>query len=117
MIGLSQEEIEHAIGRLVARTADGRAKWKAMGPQSFLTVTSKFGFQILSRDVDDRAPYVFEIWRIGSTAGGTDSIQVAMEMTARQNPLNDLLADLYRVAKLSALGLVDLNSELSKDLE
>lgn len=117
MIGLSQEEIQHALDRLLARTSDGRATWTPSGPQNFLTTTPKFGFSILSRDVDDRAPYVFEIYRLGSKAAESETIKVAMEMTSQQNPLNDKLATLYRAAKLASLGMVDLGSELFKDLE
>ena len=117
MNNLTARQIEDTINKLVSRTASGKAKWVISEVSEELsTDTEKFQFFIFSRDTDNDAPFVFEIY-LKPTKEDSDPVQIAHSASRPDNPLNDLLAKLYSVAKLSLEGIKDLAHELAEDLE
>lgn len=116
MSELSREDLVQVAERLLAKTEAGQQDWGVLRNDSeqFSTSSPGFNFYIRTRDGDGVAPYVLEVWKRG---GPTSSVQVAELETEPGFSANEVISDLWREARSSALGLRTLREDLFKDLE
>lgn len=99
-------EIVKIINQLVAETEEGDLSWEAgENAGSYTTRSSRFVYVIASRDADDLAPWVFNLFK--REASGELGVSLAKYTSSSSSPGDALgaLRDLYDRAKLSANGL------------
>jgi hypothetical protein len=125
------ERLVELVRRLAANTATGEIEWEPLVPNPVALARGRFpdtqeptafthkaktaSVRILSRDGDNSPPHQFTILRDGQEIEQLTS-EWWGEEGERAAPWNSLLADLYRAARSTALGIDKTIDELLQGL-
>ena len=115
---LSENEAAVIVERLLDRTKAGTLNWSVFEPsrgKEYVARTKNFTYYVKSRDEDEMAPYVLQLWKNGRP--GSESAKVDEIETGVDGPYNEALSSLYSAAQLLALGIESLKDDILKDLE
>lgn len=112
---ISSEDAAEVVSRLLDRTRSKGVSWQVWGDTAteYTTTTSRFHYYVRSRDEDNAAPYILEIWK--KTDEGK-AIQLEEIQTREGSAANGPLEALYQAAKLSAFGIESLKRDILDDL-
>ena len=98
---LEKQHVSMLAERLAAATSTGNARWDLREPDVYSWSSAKGAVSIASRDRDGDAPY--EVTVYNSAEQKVDELTSELLAGDRPAPWNDALAELYRVARRSAL--------------
>ena len=92
--------------RLAEATAQRAAQWQLKEPDVYSWAADEGTVTVASRDRDGEPPY--ELTLFNPSAERVDELSSELLSDDRPAPWNDALAELYRVARRSALGADDI---------
>ena len=103
------------VARLFERTVNDALDWSRFDQYEFKADSHNFMYFIKSRDEDDSAPFILEIWR---RSDSEDVPATKLEEISTGDPItvNTRLSALYRAAKIHALGINNLKADILNDL-
>lgn len=116
-MALNEAQWKELLEKLMAGTRVGKFKWSQVGDSDeFMLQREPVAYYVSTRDGDQAAPYVFEIWRERTDRPG-EFAMADETMTEPAGILNEPLRDLYAAVRKGTLNLEHLWDDILKTLD